>query len=145
MRIKDRKWEMVDSKVGMKPKFRVLCMDCLVDKLFHYLQDIIYKQDELDIGSIVCDLMDMRERGDFDMFVREVHCTTLTPVSDKAHANNMHYKCNRCDKVKVFGVPIDKEYYDELRKRRGGDRYIPKDEWLEDEDKKRQLEGLGYI
>jgi len=60
------------------------------------------------------------------------------------YACNMHYKCPACDFVAVFGVPIEKEYYERLIELRGGSEYIPLDEWDDCEVVKRKLEELGY-
>lgn len=144
MRIKDAKWEMTDDAIGMQPKFQVICTQCA----FHALMDYMVVPELSLVDAFTSWMRDMIDCK-FDMFLREVHCTKLPFVSERAFANNMHYKCchsNGCDQVKVFGVPIDEEYYTELMKRRAGNaRIVPREDWDKDEDIKKQLKGLGYI
>lgn len=137
MEIHEEKWGKTDCKVGMYPLFKVVCMDCLVEDVMNR-----FFLDSSKLTFMV--VADKWRNGEYNMFLREVDCTTLKPISDRAHANNMHYKCDRCDHVKVFGVAIDKEYYDELIKRRGSARYIPVELW-DTEKQKKLLMSLGYI
>lgn len=138
MEIHEEKWGKTDCKVGMYPLFKVICSVCTWDFFYR----------SFGVGGGAKDIWrrirNKMADGDFDMFLRETDCTTLRPISDRAHANNMHYKCDRCDRVKVFGVAIDKEYYDELIKRRGSARYIPVELW-DTEKQKKLLMSLGYI
>lgn len=142
MRIKDSKWEMTDDYIGMKPKFRVICSDCFHNAVLQYFNRMDAS------AAFQSALLDLSE-GKFDMSLRETHCTKLSVISDRAHANNMHYKCCRekgCDRVKVFGVPIDEEYYKELVRRRVGvERVQPYNQWAEDEEIVKQLKSIGYL
>lgn len=152
MKIKDAKWEMTDNYIGMKPKFQVTCGQCFRNAII----DIYYRfcTDANDVGTHLLNMAYERAltklvRGDFNMILREVFCSPLPTISDKAFHNDMHYKCAKregCDQVKVFGVPVDKEYHDELLKRRKGKgRVQPTEEWMKEQELKEQLLGLGYL
>lgn len=144
MRIKDAKWEMTPDEIGMKPKFRVVCFDCIVNFFF----DCLF-EDGVSIDSAIKMTASSYWSGLFDMHLRETFCSPLPTIGERAFHNDMHYKCcgeNGCDAVKVFGVPVDKEYYEELMKRRGGEARIqPWLEWNKTEELKRQLRSLGYL
>jgi hypothetical protein len=60
------------------------------------------------------------------------------------YACNMHYKCPVCDFVAIFGVPIEKEYYEKLIVLRGGSEYIPLEDWNKHEIIEEKLKQLGY-
>lgn len=151
MKIKDVKWEMTDDYIGMKPKFRVICSDCMWDDFFSLLGQLKLESCYFtDVLNTAWQRVAFRfKNGDYDMRLREAFCSPLPTIGEKAYHNDMHYKCCKkegCDRVKVFGVPIDKEYYNELVKRRGGkERVQPRDQWEEDEEMKKQLEGIGYL
>jgi hypothetical protein len=144
MQIKDSKWEMLDNYVGMRPKFEVICTQCLVNAFLDYssVPGVSFK---LALSKTIDDLIS----GKFGMVLREAFCSPLPVVGEKAYHNDMHYKCahsDGCDKVEVFGVPIDEEYYNVLMQRRqGNSRVLPREDWDKDEDIKKQLKGLGYI
>jgi len=144
MKIKDSKWEMTEDAVGMRPKFRVWCWDCVANFFFNWL-DVL----QGDIEGTIRETLHRMNHGEFDMVLRETFCSPLPAIGDKAYHNDMHYKCAKsdgCDAVKVFGVPIDREYYTELLARRGGKQRIqPKEQWDTNEDLKTQLKGLGYL
>jgi hypothetical protein len=151
MKIKDSKWEMTADYVGMSPKFRVLCWDCMMNDFLSLIQEMLGCN--MDWNTVMTQAwVKVYQRSnacEYDMLLREAHCTKLPAISDRAFANNMHYKCCKfdgCDRVKVFGVPIDKEYYDLLMGRRNGKAQIqPRHQWEENEDIKKQLKGIGYI
>lgn len=144
MKIKDSNWEMTDDAVGMRPKFMVICEQCILNFFFHWV-DVL----QGDIVEALREILQRLNHGEFNMPLRETFCSPLPTIGEKAFHNDMHYKCCKsdgCDLVKVFGVPIDEEYYNELMKRRGGQQRIqPKEEWVADKDLKKQLEGLGYL
>jgi len=158
MRIKDAKWEMTDDAIGMRPRFRVWCKECFWAYVERKIDEDMDMEGYGDCATYSEDIgytsafergIAMMQQGEFDMPLREVHCTRVALVGPRAFANNMHYKCcssHGCDKVKVFGVPIDKEYYEELvRRRKGQERITPTEEWDANEDLRKQLQGLGYI
>lgn len=161
MKIKDAKWEMTDDEIGMKPKFRIFCQDCFWENVFMSVDELMEDVRKSDgVGFFVAQEKLAFERafgvsmlkaknGHFDMELREVFCSPLPFVGKDAYHNDMHYKhlkSNGCDRVKVFGVPIDEEYYKELMKRRKGKgRILPREEWDKDAGIKRQLESMGYI
>lgn len=144
MRIKDAKWKPLDNEVGMCPKFRVVCFDCLVNFFF----DRLFRD-----GVEIKEAMEVTAQhywsSMFDMVLRECFCSPLPAIGDNAFHNDMHYKCAHstgCDVVKVFGVPIDEEYYYALMHRRDGKQRIqPREDWDKDEDIKQQLKDMGYI
>ena len=144
MKIKDAKWEMTDDKVGMRPKFRVWCRDCFWADVEKKMVVFDFQYDEA-----FEDCIDNMLAGFYHMGLRETFCSPLPTIGEKAFHNDMHYKCIRedgCDRVKVFGVPIDEEYYKELMTRRKGvARIQPWEEWEKNQDLKEQLEGLGYL
>ena len=152
MKIKDAKWAMHEDDIGMRPKFRVTCGTCFRNSLIENFERAM--REKSDIFEVCVNyafshsMRDLSE-GKFDMVLREVFCSPLTNIGSKAYHNDMHYKCAKekgCDVVKTFGVPVDKEYYDELMKRRKGKARIqPREEWEKDAGLKRQLSGLGYI
>jgi hypothetical protein len=151
MKIKDAKWEMTDDYIGMKPKFRVICSDCMWNDFFSTLGQFTLEWESFS-KALIETWARVKHRfraGEFDMRLREAFCSPLPTIGEKAYHNDMHYKCCKsdgCDRVKVFGVPVDKEYYEELMKRRKGEaRVQPRDQWEEDEEMKKQLEGIGYL
>lgn len=138
MEIHDEMWEKRNSYIGMAPTFRVVCEECFIKRLMELV-------DTHPPNEAMEEVNKQYHGGDFDMFLREVHVTKLPGISDRSFANNMHYKCDRCDEVKVFGVAIDGEYYEELMKRRKGKaRVVPMELW-DDEKKKKILKSLGYL
>lgn len=151
MRIKDSKWEMTDDYIGMKPKFKVVCSDCLLGDFFGLMGQLRLETASLtDVITTVWERIRFRiKNGDYDMFLREAFCSPLPAIGERAYHNDMHYKCCRsdgCDRVKVFGVPIDEEYYKLLMGRRKGKaRVQPIEKWQEDEELRQQLENMGYL
>lgn len=144
MRIKDAKWEMTDDAIGMKPKFQVWCMDCVANFFFSWV-DVL----QGDIVEAFRETLHRMNHGEFDMLLRETFCSPLPAIGEKAFHNDMHYKCCKsdgCDAVKVFGPPVDEEYYNELmRRRKGQPRIQPREQWDDNIDLREQLEGLGYL
>jgi len=71
----------------------------------------------------------------------------LRPVySNDVFAQDICYKCPKCDFIVVFGVPLPLGYANEIRKRRDGQtHYVPYDIWNDDEEIKKQIESLGYF
>jgi len=61
--------------------------------------------------------------------------------------NELGYKCKRCGYFQRFDILEELEYINEVIKRRDGEAtYIPPlEEWSEDDETARQLEGLGYF
>lgn len=143
---------MADDEIGMRPKFRVTCGMCFRNSIIERYYRICADLDVVASSNLVLaferTLKDL-VIGKFDMVLREVFCSPLPTVGKKAFHNDMHYKCARekgCDATKVFGVPIDEDYYVALMRRRGGRaRILPREEWEKDAELKRQLSGLGYI
>jgi len=144
MKIKDAKWEMTANVIGMKPKFRVWCWDCISNFFFGWV-DVL----QGDIVEALRETLQLMNQGEFDMPLRECFCSPLPTIGEKAYHNDMHYKCCKsdgCDALKVFGVPIDKEYYEELMKRRlGKARIQPREDWDKDKDLIKQLKSIGYL
>lgn len=158
MKIKDAKWKMTDDAIGMKPRFRVWCKECFwayVERRIVEMCDLNEYTDYADFGEdngyseAFDEALTQMLDGKFDMFLRECFCSPLPTIGEKAFHNDMHYKCcgeNGCDVVKVFGVPIDKEYHEELlRRREGQGRIQPWLEWMKIAELKKQLRGLGYL
>jgi hypothetical protein len=75
--------------------------------------------------------------------------STIHYHQDENHAvglNQMCYKCPKCAWFVRFNVIDDKEYLEEVHEIRGKRGKVPsKDEWSENEEIARQLEGLGYF
>ena len=144
MKIKDSKWEMTDDAIGMRPKFMVVCEQCAINFFFGWV-DVL----QGDIVEALRETLQRMNRGQFNMSLRETFCSPLPSIGEKAFHNDMHYKCCKsdgCDQVKIFGLPVDEDYYHELMKRRGGQpRIQPKEEWDRNKDLKTQLKGLGYL
>ena len=152
MKIKDAKWKPLDNAIGMKPKIPITCGVCFRAAIRKEYTRLCADDD--DVGTHL--LLIAFERtlkklvdGKFDMVLRETFCSPVVAVGERAYHNDMHYKCaysDGCDQVKVFGVPIDKEYYQWLlQKRKGEKRIIPWEQWDEEEDIMNQLIGMGYI
>lgn len=59
-------------------------------------------------------------------------------------AEDIEYKCPRCQIVKVFGIPLSNEERLELGKLRKASLKIPVHEWLENEILAKKLKDLGY-
>ena len=158
MKIKDTKWKILHNEVGMKPKFRVFCQDCFWAYVEFRLREMLEVDDYDNVYEYVEDSGFLEAFGDamlkmlaghFDMVLRECFCSPLPTIGPDAFHNDMHYKCAKsygCDRVKVFGVPINEEYYNQLMfHRKGQQRIQPREDWNKDPDLKSQLEGLGYI
>lgn len=117
-------WRQVDSIEGVEPSFKVVCPVCFIRQ---------YLNGTLD---------DFRPPL---MYLRFSALTKLDGVGKGARACNMYYKCFDCCHTLPFGPPISEEHYEKILKLRGGQNYMPIQEWKEDEEKKKQLKGLGYI
>lgn len=143
MKIKDAKWEAIDNAIGMRPKFQVICTQCLFNYILKVMREGKTPAYALD------EAMNLTEKGEFDMVLREAFCSPLPTIGEKAYHNDMHYKCaysKGCDQIKIFGPPIDKEYYEWLMKKRDDKARIqPWEDWDKDPDIRKQLKGMGYI
>ena len=63
-----------------------------------------------------------------------------------SYADDMEWKCKDCGCCQMFGVAITLEQYKKLHEARGySNRFIPIEEWNEDEKIAQQYKDLGYF
>lgn len=139
-RVKDRRWSAINDLIGVEPKFKVMCDCCILNDFREMFST------GLGVLRILKVIAQRMYEGKYDMFVRQSSLGRNSNVSDRAYANNMFYKCNECDRQKLYGVPISEDYYKILLAKREGEHvYTPVEAWLKDPDLRSQLKGLGYI
>ena len=118
----EKLWEKSDDKVGIKPLFTVRCRFCYSWVWWKPWTWFRHTR----------------------MFVR--WSNVLLPVySGDVFAQDICYKCSKCDYVAIFGVPLPLGYSQEILNRRDNQKhYVPYDAWLDDEQVRKQLETFGY-
>ena len=92
--------------------------------------------------DIIQEIMRTNDRGQAVNHLMEIWTNMPSMFS---YVDDMQWKCPTCHCCQLFGAPITRAIYDEMREARGGSTiYTPIDEWYEDEVVKDRLKQLGY-
>ena len=93
--------------------------------------------------DVIQEIMRSNDRGDEVKALMEIWTNMPSMYS---YVDDMQWKCPTCHKCELFGHPISRKEYDEMRAARGGSTtYVPLADWYADEIIKDRLRKPCYF